>query len=226
MDKNKKIKNIAALFVALYLISFFAINWNDVSWIFNYRQVYALADNFFNPYPTQASVNNSLFYPNHTADTAKANTDSAKVKYINSTKNNLLEIPKLGISVDIIFSQSTDSSLIMKDLDKGVVYYPGSVMPGQVGQIVILGHSAPPNWPKIKNAWAFSQLDNLAPGDKILVYIDYKQYTYTVKQKNILNRGQDITPLSLIQGGNYLALVSCWPPGKDLQRINVQAQVD
>jgi LPXTG-site transpeptidase (sortase) family protein len=89
-----------------------------------------------------------------------------------------------------------------------------------------LGHSAPPNWPKIKYDWVFSDLDALSPGDKIIVYIDYKEYTFTVKQKNILKRGEDITPLNLVQEGNYLALVSCWPPGKDLQRINIQATID
>ena len=211
-EKKKKIKRIATLFIALYLISFFAINWNDVSWIFNYKAVGGLIDDFFTPYQnTQAS---------------RATEPQTQVKFAYSNKNNILEIPKIGISVPIIFSQSAEQNFLLKDLDKGVVYYPGSVLPGQAGQIVILGHSAPPNWPKIKHDWVFSELDSLAPGDQIIVYINYKKYTYTVKQKNILKKGQDITPLNLKQDGNYLALVSCWPPGKDLQRITVQAEVD
>ena len=224
-EKIKKAKGIAKLFAVLYLASFFAINWNDVSWIFNYKEVYGLADDFFNPYPiTQASVD-STFYPNNPAIRQNASLDS-NVKFVNSDKNNILEIPKIGISAPIVFSQSTDPSQVLKDLDKGVVYYPSSVLPGQSGQTVILGHSAPPNWPKIKHDWVFSDLDSLSPGDVVYLYIGYKQYTYTVKQKNILKKGQDITPMNLVQDGNYLALISCWPPGKDLQRIDVQAELN
>ena len=179
-EKKKKIKRIATLFIALYLISFFAINWNDVSWIFNYKAVGGLIDDFFTPYQnTQAS---------------RATEPQTQVKFAYSNKNNILEIPKIGISVPIIFSQSAEQNFLLKDLDKGVVYYPGSVLPGQAGQIVILGHSAPPNWPKIKHDWVFSELNSLTSGDQIIVYINYKKYTYTVKQKNILKKGQDITP--------------------------------
>jgi len=215
-EKKKKVKKFAIIFIAFYLIGFFVINWNDVSWIFNYKAVGGLIDDFFTPYEsTQAfsTVNASKIV-------------QPQVKFTYSDKNNILEIPKIGISVPIIFSQSADRNSLLKDLDKGVIYYPGSVLPGQSGQIVILGHSAPPNWPKIKHDWVFSELDNLSPGDQIIVYADYKKYTYTVRQKNILKKGQDITPLNLTQNGNYLALVSCWPPGKDLQRITVQAEID
>ena len=217
-EKKKKLKRIAILFIALYLISFFAINWNDVSWIFNYKEVGGLIDNFFTPYQSTQAYS--------TAKTNAGLPALSQVKFTYSDKNNILEIPKIGISVPIIFSQSANQTSLLKDLDKGVIYYPGSVLPGQAGQTVILGHSAPPNWPKIKHDWVFSELDNLSAGDQIIVYVDYKKYTYTVKQKNILKKGQDITPLNLKQEGNYLALVSCWPPGKDLQRITVQAEIN
>jgi len=227
-EKKKKLKRVAKVFIALYLLSFFIINWNDVSWIFNYRAVSGLVDDFFTPYQnTQASTVDSTFYPNHVVEPSTIKIEEKpQVKFTYSDKNNVLEIPKIGISVPIIFSQNTDQSSLLKDLDKGVIYYPGSVLPGQNGQTVILGHSAPPNWPKIKHDWVFSELDSLEIGDQIIIYVDYKKYTYTVRQKNILKRGQDITPLSLAQEGNYLALVSCWPPGKDLQRITVQAEID
>mgnify|MGYP001591404016 CR=1 FL=1 len=222
-NKKKKLKRIAKIFITLYLMSFFAVNWNDVSWIFNYKAVGGLIDDFFTPYQsTQAFSADSAFYPNHAANAGA----TPQVKFTYFEKNNILEIPKMGISVPIIFSQSANQTSLLKDLDKGVIYYPGSVFPGQDGQTVILGHSASPNWPKIKQDWVFSELDGLVTGDQIIVYIDYKKYTYTVRQKNILKRGQDIIPLSLAQGGNYLALVSCWPPGKDLQRIIVQATID
>jgi len=198
-------------------------NWNDISWIFNYREVYGLLDDFFNPYPseniaTANAPNVASYYPNSQAQ-------KTAIKFEYSEKNNLLEIPAINISAPIIFSQTADSKIILKDLDKGVVFYPGSVLPAQPGQAVILWHSAPPNWPKIKHDWVFTNLNNLKPGDKIYIYIDYKKYAYTVGLKSIIKKGQEIIPMRVDQG-NYLALVSCWPPGKDYQRISVQAKLD
>ncbi len=113
----------------------------------------------------------------------------------------------------------------MKDLDAGVVYYPGSVYPGQQGQIVILGHSAPVGWPKIKHDWVFTDLDKLMPGDTILIDLNNKQYVYTVKQKIIIKKGQEIPAEDLTGQNNMLVLISCWPPGKDYQRIAVTAEL-
>lgn len=221
-EKKKKIKSIARIFIAIYLLSFFIINWNDVSWIFNYKAVYGLMDDFFTPYQNaQASLASSNFYLNRPSGNNLKASEIVKAKFTYSEKNNILEIPKIGISVPIIFSQNTEQKSLLEDLNKGVVYYPGSVLPEESGQSVILGHSAPPNWPKIKQDTVFSELDNLSPGDKIIVYINNKRYTYTVKRTDILEKGQEI-----VSEDNSLALVSCYPPGKDLQRITVQAEID
>jgi sortase A len=111
----------------------------------------------------------------------------------------------------------------MKDLDKGVIYYPGSVYPGQVGQIIILGHSAPVGWPKIKHDWVFSNLEKLEIGDSIMIDLNNKQYTYIVKKKAIIAAGADVPAYN--SDINVLTLISCWPPGKDYQRIAVQAEL-
>lgn len=226
-ERKRKLKRIATVFIALYLVSFFIINWNEVSWIFNYKAVWGIVDEFFTPYQSTLAYSvDGTFFQNNSVKTNNPAEATSPAKFAYSDKNNILEISKIGISVPIIFSQNADQNSLLKDLDKGVVYYPGSVLPGQNGQIIILGHSAPPNWPKIKHDWVFSDLNSLIPGDQIIVYSDYKKYTFTVRQKNILKKGQDITPLNLKQNSSYLTLVSCWPPGKDLQRIIVQAEID
>jgi len=113
----------------------------------------------------------------------------------------------------------------MKDLDAGVVFYPGSVYPGQTGQMIILGHSAPPGWPTIKHDWVFTDLDKLSVGDTVLIDVNNKQYTYIVKQKDIIKKGADVPTNSSVTTNNVLTLISCWPPGKDYQRIAVQAEL-
>jgi len=208
----------------IYLASFLIINWNDVSWIFNYKEVSGLVSDFFNPYPTiDASTIDAYFYPNHSVETAVATQAIKDVKTNYTDKQNTLEIPKISISVPIIFADSTNKESLAKNLDLGVVYYPGSVYPGQTGQIIILGHSAPPGWPTIKHDWVFTDLDKLVAGDTISIDLNNKQYTYAVRQKTIIKRGADVPEDAAALDSNVLTLISCWPPGKDYQRITVEA---
>jgi sortase (surface protein transpeptidase) len=225
---NKKAKKILKIAVLIYAASFLIINWNDVSWIFNYKEVSGLVSGFLNPYPSiDASAMNEYFYPNHSSDVSQNNVVQPikEVKTNYTDKQNTLEVPKISISVPIVFSTSTDKTTIMKDLDSGVVYYPGSVYPGQIGQIIILGHSAPVGWPKIKHDWVFSDLNKLVVGDVIMIDLNNRQYTYIVKQKAIIKSGADVPTDGLAVNSNVLTLISCWPPGKDYQRIAVQAEL-
>ena len=223
MDKKQFIK-IAKGSALIYMASFLILNWNDVSWIFNYRAVSGLINDFFNPYPSIDAFTLDLnFYPNHSEHAGQA-IEEVKTTY--TEKNNILEIPKLSIEVPIVFSQNTDKAAIVKDLDSGVVYYPGSVLPGQKGQIVVLGHSAPPGWPKIKYDWVFSNLNELNEGDKVFIDLNNKQYTYTVKTKLIIDKGADIPTDELLRDKNVLVLITCYPPGKDYKRIVVQAVLE
>jgi hypothetical protein len=86
MDKKKTIK-ILKIAVAIYLASFLIINWNDVSWIFNYKAVYGLVSDFFNPYPSiDASSMNAYFYPNHSQNQATAIHASQPVQIAQSAQ--------------------------------------------------------------------------------------------------------------------------------------------
>jgi len=238
MDKKQAIK-LAKFTVLLYVASFLIINWSEVSWIFNYTEVSGLVEDFFNPYPSiDSSTMNAYFYPNHsqtntintvsgtvTTTSPTATTSTAEIKTTYTEKQNTIEIPAINITAPIVFSQSTDKSSLMEDLDNGVIYYPGSVYPGQSGQIIILGHSAPAGWPKTKYEWVFSDLSKLTEGDKILIDLNKKQYTYIVKKTTIIARGADVPVYNSATNTSVLTLVSCWPPGKDYQRIAVQAEL-
>jgi LPXTG-site transpeptidase (sortase) family protein len=225
MDK-KQAKKILEVAILLYIASFLIINWNTVSWIFNYKEVSGLITDFFNPYPSiDSSSIDAYFYPNHSQNIASVVQPLKNVKTTYTDKQNTLEIPKLSLSLPIIFATSTDKTSLAKDLDLGTVDYPGSVYPGQVGQIVILGHSAPPGWPKIKHDWVFTDIDKLAPGDTILIDLNNAQYKYVVKQEKIIQRGAEIPQDNLSATNNVLTLISCWPPGKDYQRITVEAEL-
>jgi LPXTG-site transpeptidase (sortase) family protein len=202
--ENKQAMKVLKLAVVLYLASFLILNWNDVSWIFNYKEVYGLVSDFFTPYPSiDASSMNAYFYPNHSATVSQGaqggGENQTPVKTSYTEKQNTLEIPKISISVPIIFSENTQKNTVMTDLNRGVVFYPGSVYPGQSGQIVLLGHSAPPGWPKIKHDWVFTDLEKLSEGDLVYIDLNNKQYSYKVIGKKIIKKGADVPTENLDQ---------------------------
>ena len=227
-------KTCTVKLIFLFLLSFIINNWNDVSWVFNYKEVAGLTHDFFNPDQEDdvllASAN-QIIATNYLVPIANASEKKAPLivptqkEYPSSDKSNSLEIPSINLVTSLVIGESTNLAILAKNLDQGAVYYPGSVSPGQNGQSIILGHSAPPNWPHIKHDWVFSEINSLNMGDQIILYYQNKQYSYRVIKKEIIDKGQDIEVNPLSANSNILTLVSCWPPGKNYQRITVQAQL-
>ncbi len=205
MEIKKLWKASAFLFLLMLLI----FNWSDISWIFNYRVVSSLFSDAFNK---EVIVQNDF-----------SNTVVSKDQGEYYEKENSVEIPKIEISAPLVFSQSAEQTDMQQALNTGVVLFPDSVVPGESGQTIILGHSAPVGWPKIKYDWVFSRLNELVEDDGIIVYFNNRKYTYIVSRKVFLEKGEEISEEGLTNDENMLVLVSCWPPGKDLRRIAVEA---
>ena len=201
---KEDIKRLYKAFFFIFLVSFLILNWNDISWIFNYRVISQTISNFF-----QRNSSEEV----ETLETAE---------FDYSERENCLEIPKIEVSVPLIFVEDIDK--VYKTLDRGVVHYPGSVLPGENGQTIILGHSAPPNWPDINYDNVFSRLNELEKGDEIFVYFEHQRFNYSVTNKFFLERGEEV-PEYLTNSDNMLILISCWPPGKDIRRIALEASL-
>ncbi len=136
-----------------------------------------------------------------------------------STDKNSILIPKINVKAPMIVGNSTDISKILKDLESGVLVYPGSAMPGQ-GSTVIVGHSSS-NKPWNKYSNIFSLLNRLQVGD--LIYVNYENERY-VYQVNIKKTGSVFTLASSGITGD-LILSSCWPAGTDNGRILISASL-
>ena len=201
---KEDIKRLYKAFLFIFLISFLIINWNDISWIFNYRVISQTISNFFQK------------------DSPIESKMPETIEFEYSEQENSLEIPKIEVSVPLIFVEDIDK--VYKTLDRGVVHYPGSVLPGENGQTIILGHSAPPNWPDINYDNVFSRLNELEKGDEIFVYFEHQRFNYSVTNKFFLERGEEV-PEYLTNSDNMLILISCWPPGKDIRRIALEASL-
>jgi len=199
-------KHLYKSFILIFLIAFLIINWDSVSYVLNYFNYRVISDTLFNfsqnnDFKNNSDVNNSFNY---------------------SEKENSIEIPKIEVLAPLRVVENIED--VHKTLDIGVVHYPDSVLPGEKGQTIILGHSAPPNWPDIKYDNVFSLINELEKGDEVFIYFDHKEYIYSVETKIFLEIGQDI-PNDLTKSNNMLVLVSCWPPGKNIKRIAVEASL-
>lgn len=198
-------KKLWKFFIFLFLVNFIIINWNDISWIFNSKVIYQGLSNFFEKNKIQAVQ--MIKEPNY------------------FDKEDSIEIPKIGVRVPIIFPQNNSEKDFEKALKKGVLHYPQSVLPGKNGTTIILGHSAPPNWPKIDYDWIFNDLNELEKGDKIYIYFNNHQYIYVTKEKFFLEAGEETPFQDLTNSKSVLMLFSCWPPGKDQKRIAIESEL-
>ncbi len=138
-------------------------------------------------------------------------------------KGDSVEVPKIEVKAPLVLIESSENEDFLKALDRGVVLHPQSVLPGEKGKILILGHSAPSGYPQINYDWVFSRLNELEPGDQIYVNFQRRHYSYNVSQKIFLEKGEEI-PKNLTNSLSMLYLISCWPPGRDIERIAIKAE--
>lgn len=202
-----------------FFIGFVIMNWNRLFWVFNYRVISAkMGENFEQP-QREVTIEELL--------SAVWNKHRPQPEYIE--KPDSIKISQISITSPLVFVpedqlDNVSPAALKKYLDRGVLHYPGSALPGERGQVVILGHSAPPNWPKIKYDWVFSELNNLNKGDEIIIYYKNHQYVYSVEKTIFLEKGEELPDFALTKIKHMLVLVSCWPPGKDSRRIAVEAE--
>jgi LPXTG-site transpeptidase (sortase) family protein len=179
-------------------------NWQKISWIFH-------------PGYVLRTVSFYLFEKGKAEKVQQKEEQKTEEFY---EKEDSIEIPKIKISAPLIVVGKEEE--VKKALDRGVVLWPNSTLPGQKGKIIILGHSAPPNWPKIKYDWVFSNLNSLEKEDEIILYFQKKKYIFFVEGKIFLERGEELPRTDPEE--STLFLISCWPPGKDLKRIAIFAK--
>ncbi len=121
-----------------------------------------------------------------------------------------ITINKIGASYDII--QGTDTA----SLEKGPGHYPGTAFPGLGQTVAIAGHRTTYLAP-------FRRLNDLGPGDRIVLRMPYARFTYIVQYQKI------VLPTALWVTNNVgydrLVLSACNPLYSAAQRIIVFARL-
>jgi sortase A len=131
------------------------------------------------------------------------------------------------ISIPKVKIDSATVAIGGEDLNKSLVQYPGTALPGRHGNSVIFGHSILPIFYNPKNYISiFSLLPTLQTGD--LIYINYDGVSYTYKVEEMFEvLPTDIQVLDQDSSDSFLTLVTCVPPGDPAnpKRLIVRARV-
>lgn len=119
-----------------------------------------------------------------------------------------IRIPAIGLD------HSLHQGMTLTALDRGPSQWPGSAMPGQVGNMVIGGHRTTRSRP-------FRNLDDLNKGDEVIVTDDEGvDHTYEVVVVEIVT--PDAVHIATQTPDATATLFACHPPGSARQRIVVK----
>ena len=137
-----------------------------------------------------------------------------------------LIIPKLNVDVPVHFNIANDTATVENAMNHGVAQFkiPGAdALPGQVGNLVISGHSAGDIYSNNQYKFIFSGLERLQDND--LIYVNYNsvRYTYKVTKKQTVEP-TDVAALVYPTSKPILTLITCTPLGSDRYRLLVTAE--
>lgn len=122
-----------------------------------------------------------------------------------------IQIPALNVDAPIVQGDGWEQ------LKKGVGQHLGSPNPGDAGNMIFSAHND-------VYGEIFRYLDQLQPGDEILVFTQQRQYTYVVSGTQIVEPTQ--VEVMASTSDPTTTLISCYPYLKDKQRIVVFADLE
>ncbi len=136
----------------------------------------------------------------------------------------LIIIPKINLNVPVVYDEpSFDEKRIQGALERGVVHYGSTAIPGQKGNNVIVGHSSNNWWSSGKFKFAFVLLNKLEIGDTFFLHHNSQRFTYEVIGKRIVEP-TDLSVTDQNVSQPLVTLVTCDPPGTSWKRLVVQAK--
>lgn len=119
-----------------------------------------------------------------------------------------IQIPSIGVD-EVMYDQVTALSI-----DKGPSHWPGTAMPGQLGNVVVAGHRTSHRSP-------FLRLGELHNGDDIVFVMPDGTWTYKVSNIEVVSpKALDIVNQHEV---SEATLFTCHPPGSASERLVIHA---
>jgi sortase A len=121
-----------------------------------------------------------------------------------------LQIPAIGVDAPIVQGDGWEQ------LKKGVGQHVGTADPGKRGNVVLSAHND-------IFGEIFRHLDQLEPGDEVVVYTNQRAYTYIVNGSDVVE--PTAVEVMAATSNPTLTLISCYPYLVDNKRIVVTARL-
>jgi len=121
-----------------------------------------------------------------------------------------LQIPRLNLDAPVVQGDGWEQ------LKKGVGQHIGSANPGQNGNVVLTAHND-------VYGELFRYLDQLQPGDEVIVYTQQRQHVYVVDRTALVE--PTAVEVMASTGSPTVTLISCYPYLIDSERIVVFARL-
>ena len=125
----------------------------------------------------------------------------------------IIEIPRIGVRLPIYHGTEDEG------LTRGTGHMEGTSLPvgGEATHCGIAGHRGLPS------ARLFSDLDQMVRGDVIYLSVLGELLVYQVDQISVV-LPHELDYMSIIEGGDYLTLVTCTPYGVNSHRLLVRGK--
>jgi sortase A len=121
-----------------------------------------------------------------------------------------IQVPAIHVDAPVVQGDGWEQ------LKKGVGQHTGTVNPGEKGNLVLSAHND-------IFGQIFRDLENISPGDQVVLYTNQRSYTYLVTDKQIVEPTQVDVMSDTTQP--TVTLISCYPYMKDNQRIVITARL-
>jgi len=122
-----------------------------------------------------------------------------------------IEIPTLKVDEKLL------EGIRLTTLDRGPGHWPGTAMPGEIGNVVIAGH-------RVSHSKPFRNVDKLVAGDEVVFNTAGGRFVYTVVSQEIVTPDAlyivDQTP------EKTATLFACHPVGSTRERIVIHLVLD
>ena len=171
-------------------------------------EIERLAMSLFAPAPT---VRRDTAAPAENADTSNL-----------AQKEPRLVIPAINLRALLLLPKSRDVNVLNNALAEGPIYYPGSALPGETGNLFILGHSS--FLPVVHNPAykIFNGVKDLKQGDTIHVAAGSREYLYIVT--SVEKKLADDAKIDLATTEKLLTISTCNVFGGKESRFVIRAK--
>ena len=121
-----------------------------------------------------------------------------------------IEISRIGLRHDVY------EGITLNNIDRGPSHWPGSALPGQVGNAVFAGH-------RVTHSHPFRRIDELVVGDTVVFDIAATRTTYRVTETRVVTPRD--TWIATPTATPTATLFACHPPGSARYRYVVHLEL-